>query len=117
MHPINRLRLETHVAMVRVKELPVGFRVLLAETVAVESLPEIRSRGARSNILYFQTNHPKNNCCVALFVVEAIDTANSCLFYGVYGLGPISEIVAIQCDASLHNIRQVELIQMLNKEI
>jgi hypothetical protein len=38
MHPISRLRLESHVAVISLKELPSGFQVLSAETALIDSL-------------------------------------------------------------------------------
>jgi hypothetical protein len=70
MHPISRLRLETHVVDIRLKELPNGFRVLSAKSASIESFPEDQKIEIRSLILYNQTNHPELICNVVMFEVR-----------------------------------------------
>jgi hypothetical protein len=118
MHPISRPSMESHVAVIRLKEIPNGFRVLSTETALIESLPEDPKRYIRENILSNQTNHPEKVWCVALFEVEAIDNRNNCSFYDIFGgLGKYSNLAAIQDKAATESFRQVELIKMLNKEL
>jgi hypothetical protein len=116
IHPISKLRLESHVAVIRFKELPVGFRVLCGEVVSVESLPSGRIESIREIILCNQTKDPDNIWCIAMFHIEAIDATNK-FSYQEYGFGPYSNIAAIQKKAATENDRQADLIKMLNKEI
>jgi hypothetical protein len=114
MHPISRIRLGSHVAVIRLKELPNGFRVLSVEAVSIESLPDKHKYG---EVLNYQTNQPELVYCVALFHVEAIDVSSSCIFPIGYRFGTYLNLAAFQVAASLNNGRQDELIKMLNKEI
>jgi hypothetical protein len=116
MYPISRLRLESHFAEIRLQELPGGFRVLSAESVSIESLPDNRAQTVRDSILYNQTNQPENVCCVAVFAVFAINAAKNSFLHEGYGFGPYSNLAAIQEEASFENGRQAELIKMLNRE-
>jgi hypothetical protein len=117
MHPISKIRLETHVAVIRLKELPSGFRVLSAEAALIESLPEEFKKPSREDILSFQTNRPDDVCCLAVLNVEAIDGSKIRFLFNNYGFGPYSNIAAIQKKAATENDRQADLIKMLNKEI
>jgi hypothetical protein len=47
MHPISKLRIESHISSIRLKELPAGFRVIGAEAISIESL-------SKENILYIR---------------------------------------------------------------
>jgi hypothetical protein len=47
VHPISRLRFETHVPLIQLKELPSGFRVLCAVSVSIDSLPSDQARRTR----------------------------------------------------------------------
>jgi hypothetical protein len=76
MHPISILRLESHVAVIRLKELPVGFRVISADAVSFEILPDDAKRDIRDSILSDQTNHPDKVSCAAMFYVQAIDASS-----------------------------------------
>jgi hypothetical protein len=118
LHPINRLRLENHVAMIRLKELPVGFRVLSGEVALIESFPDDQKQYIRRNILSAQTNQPEKINCIVIYEVQAIDSANICfIIYERYILGPYSSLADIQERASVDNGRHAELIKMLNKEL
>jgi hypothetical protein len=117
MHPISRPRLETHFAVIRLKELPGGFRVLSAYSVSIESLPDKQAQqDVRDNVLSLRTNRPGKVCGLAMYDVEAIDPANSFCMCEGYVFGDYSHLAAIQKKASIENGRQVYLIKMLNKE-
>jgi hypothetical protein len=118
MHPIIRLRLETHVAVIRLKELPSGFRVLSTEAALIENLLDERKNPIRANILDLHINMPDNEClCVALYEVEAIDSSRCAAVIKGYSFGTYSNLAAIQKKASVENGRQADLIKMLNKEL
>jgi hypothetical protein len=70
LHPIRRIRLETHIALIRLKELPVGFRVLSAEELRIDCL--VQKNHLLGKVLNNQTNRPENVCCEAMFAIEAI---------------------------------------------
>jgi hypothetical protein len=116
MYPISRIRLENHVGLIRVKELPVGFRVLSAEAALIESLSNDLKQDIRKVLLSNQTNIPERVWCVAMFEVESINATNNCVPFCAYSFGTNSNLAAIQDKAVIDNSRQVELIKMLNKE-
>jgi hypothetical protein len=116
IHPISKTRFETHVVVIRLKELPSGFRVLSAETVSIESFPDDQKDTIISNIHSFQTNQPENAYCVAIFKVENIDASEIRFLLIPYGVGTYSNLAAVQEEAATENGRQAELIQMLNKK-
>jgi hypothetical protein len=115
MHPINKFRLETHVAVIRLKELPSGFRMISAEAERINGLPEVQKNHLRGKVLNNQTNRPEN-VCEAMFEVESINASGCTSFFSGYGLGMYSDLAAIQKKAATENGRQAELIQILNKE-
>jgi hypothetical protein len=108
--------LETHVAVIRLKELPVGFRVLSAEAVRIDGFPEVQKQFIREVLLSNQTHEPESVWCMAKVSLEAIDAASSFSLFEGYGLGDYSDLGAIHDEATAENGRQVELIKMLNKE-
>jgi hypothetical protein len=78
MHPINRIHLKAQVAIIGLKELPIGFRVHSAEAVSIERIPaEDLKKRIRDNLLSNQINRPEEVFCVSCYIVEAIDVANS----------------------------------------
>jgi hypothetical protein len=117
MHPISLIRVESHVAILRLKELPRGFRVLSSEESSIESLSEEKKKLSIAALLSSQTNHPENVCCVALFELEDLHAANSCFLCEGYGFGDYSDLASIQENAATVNGHQAELIEMLNKEV
>jgi hypothetical protein len=117
MHPISRLRLETHGGMIRLKELSGGFRVLSTEAASIESLPIEAMKSIRNYILSVQTNQPEEVCCVVMFEGESIDSASVRTFFCGYTFGQYSNMVSIQEKPASENGRQVDLIKTLNKEI
>jgi hypothetical protein len=114
MHPISRIRIETHVAMIRLKELPNGFHVVSAESASIQSLSELERKQFLDMLVSIQTYHPDNICCISFFVVEAIDATNS--GYAIRGcsLGEYSDLASIQEEAATENGFRAELIQILN---
>jgi hypothetical protein len=117
MHPISKLRLESHVAVIRLKELPVKFRVISAEPVLIESLRDPHRQTILNFILSNQTDELEYVCCEAVFEVNSIDTAYRTCFFEGYHLGEYSELPDIQERASVENGRRAEIIQMLKKEL
>jgi hypothetical protein len=115
MHPISSIRSETYVAVIRLKELPVGFRVISAESVSIDSLPDTKAQETREKVFFLQTNESEKVYCVAMFDVEAIDAARLSFFVCGYRLGMFSNLVSIQEKAATENARHAELIKMLNK--
>jgi hypothetical protein len=115
MYPISRLRLESHVVVIHVKELSNGFRVLSTEAVSIESLTAERAQSARDIILASETDHPEDVCCGAILEVESIDAAYDCFY--CCGLGKYTNLASIQDKAANLNGHRVELIKMINKEI
>jgi hypothetical protein len=117
LHPISRLRMESHVAMIRLKELPSGFRILSARAVSIESLPDDVKKDIREGFLSSKAYHPEQVRCMSLYVVEAINADNNCTIPNCYGLGIFADLAAIQDIAAAENGRQADLIKMLNKEL
>jgi hypothetical protein len=117
MYPISLFRLESHAAMIRLNELSVGFRVLSAEAISIESLPEEQRKCIREHILSLQTQQPDKVCCVAIFQVEDFDSAITDSFLKGCLLGDFSELAYIQEEAAIENGRQAELIKKLNREL
>jgi hypothetical protein len=117
MYPIDRVRLGTHVVVIRLNELPSGFRVLSAEAVSIESLPKAHMKHICENILSNQTNEPEEIYCGSLFEVESIDAASRTSFLNGYSFGMYSNLAAIQNNAATLSRHQAYLIQMLNKEL
>jgi hypothetical protein len=117
LHPISRIRLETHVALIRLKELPVGFRVLSADAVRIDGLLEVQKNHLLGKVLKNQTNRPENVCFEAMFEVESINAAGSCSLFSGYEFGDyFNNLADIQEEAAYDNDRQADLIKMLNKE-
>jgi hypothetical protein len=116
MHPVNKLSMETHVAVVRLEELPVGFRVLSAEAALIDSLPENQSKIIREVILSAQNIQPDVVYCGVMCEVQAIDAIKSCNIHTGYGVGSYFNLAAVQEEAAAESGRQAELIKMLNKE-
>jgi hypothetical protein len=117
MHPIGRLRVESHIAVIRVKELPNGFRVISAEAALIDSLPNDQIQSIRDHILSVQSNQPDKVCCVAVYEVEYFDSAINDYFVKGCLLGDFSELASIQDAAASENGRQAKLIKMLNNEL
>jgi hypothetical protein len=116
LHPISRIRLETQVAAIRLKELPNGFRVLSAEAALIKSLTDSQNQ-CRETILSNQTNHSEDVCCLAMYEMEAIDSANNSYRLECYGFGTYSNLSAAKKMATTENGRRAELIQILNNEL
>jgi hypothetical protein len=108
--------LESHIAVIRLKELSNGFRVLSVKAALIESATEDQKKHIRDTILTNQTYLPEMVCCVALFEVEAIDDTKSFSVYEGYGVGPYSDLASIQDVVASLKGRQVELINKLNGE-
>jgi hypothetical protein len=117
MHPISRSRVETHLAVILLKELPSGFRVLCAEAALIDSLPEDEKQFIRENLLSLQTKQLEQVCCAALYYVEDLDSNINRAFFKGCRLGEYSNLAAIQNDAAIESGRRDELIKMLNKEL
>jgi hypothetical protein len=92
LHPIGRIRLETQVTAIRLKELPSGFRVLSTEFVSIESLPEGSRKTIRDNIHSNKTNGPDEVWCTAIFDVESIDATSHGFFVCGYVAGEYSDL-------------------------
>jgi molybdopterin-guanine dinucleotide biosynthesis protein len=106
MHPISRLRMETHIALIRLNELPSGFRVLSADLMLIEGLPDDSKKIIRKIILHYQTKEPEKVYCTTMFEVEAINADNNCYISEVYILGEDSNLAVIQ-DAARHLLKMV----------
>jgi hypothetical protein len=59
MHPISKLRIESHISSIRLKELPTGFRVIAAESINIESLPAENVVSIREALTSRQKVDPK----------------------------------------------------------
>jgi hypothetical protein len=116
MYPISRLRIETHFVMIRTKELPVGFRVVSAEAISIESLPEEGMKPLRDMLLSLRTEEPEKVSTVGIFHVEAINAMKSSAIRIDYVFGDYSDLASIQLVAATENGHQAELIKILNKE-
>jgi hypothetical protein len=77
-------------------KLPVGFRVLSAETSSIDILHPADRQTVCEIILNNQTKRPENICCEAMFDVDAIDDANSFIIFEGYGVGPYSDLAELQ---------------------
>jgi hypothetical protein len=117
MHPISKLRFESHVAVIRLNELPSGFEVLSAEAVSIESFPEDGRKQIRDIILSLEANYPQKVCCVSINEVDPINSDCCRSFIRGCGIGDYFDIVDIKDEAASENGRQAELIKMLNKKL
>jgi hypothetical protein len=115
MHPISRIRLESQVAVIRLKELRSGFRVLSAEAALIDNLSDISIRTIRENIFANNSNYPETVICHIICVIETIYADSNYQVPNAFGFGDYSDLAAIQDEASIEYGREVELIQMLNR--
>jgi hypothetical protein len=112
MHPISKLRLETRVAVIRLKELPGGFGVLSMEAVLIDSFPDDQKQIFRDRILSNQANYSDKTHFTVMF---EMDVARS--FISGYILGDYSNLAEIHTIASNANDMQADLINMSNNEL
>jgi hypothetical protein len=91
MYPISRLRVESYVALIRLKELPNGFRVFSSEALSIESFPVDQKNQLRDAVLSLQTSQPEVVSCIAMFELEAIDDVKNWTVINLYGLGLYSD--------------------------
>jgi hypothetical protein len=117
MHPISILRLESHVALIRLKELPNGFRILAAESVSIESLPDEFKKPSRDHILSLLTRNPEKIVCLSIYFVEEIDGVRNRAIINGYVFGDHSDLADIKDEAAAENGRRDYLILILNKEL
>jgi hypothetical protein len=115
VYPISRIRLETNVAVIRFKELPVGFRVLSAEAALIASLSNDANHLIRGAILSYNTKYPGKIICNVMCVVEAIDASSRVNLHSGYGFGDYSNLATIHEYAS--SLNRIDLIKKLNKEL
>jgi hypothetical protein len=101
--------------VIRLKEIPIGFRVLSAEAASIDSLPHDASHSIRENVFHFQTDRHEDVICNVMCVVEAIDEGTRVNLHTCYGFGLYSNLASIQEDAS--SLNRVDLIHMLNNEV
>jgi hypothetical protein len=82
---IKRDRLESHVAVLRLKELDQGFRVVLAEEVSIEILSNDQKQSISDVMISARTTLPALMCFVAMYIVEEADAscASAVLFDGI----------------------------------
>jgi hypothetical protein len=117
MHPISRIRLKNHVVVIKMKELPSGFRVLSADAVSIESLSDAAKSSIREDILFTQAAEPEKVNCLASYEIDAIDDVYNVATLNRYGFGKYSDLAALQDLATAKNGCQAGFIQMLNKEL
>jgi hypothetical protein len=120
MHPISKSRMYSHVAVIRLKELPKsGFRVLSADAVSIESLASDAMALCRGFAHSDQVNNPLVVVCFALYVIEAIDCVNSCTIHNSYTFGDYSNLHYIQKKVAteIEDGRKAELIKKLNEDL
>jgi hypothetical protein len=118
MHPISRIRSESHVAVIRLKELPVGFRVISADAVSFEDfeiLTAIQKQRFAEIVLTNNSNYPKEVICNVLCVVEAINANRNYHLHNAFGFGDYSDLADINSAAS--SLNRLDLIKKLNKEL
>jgi hypothetical protein len=97
MHPVSNLRVDSQVAMIQLKELHSGFRVI-----------------SRDRLLASRNNRPEMIFCVAMYIVEEIGSSRRRSIFQSYGLG--DSLAEIQERASSLVIHQSRMIKHLNKE-
>jgi hypothetical protein len=65
---------ESYVAVIRLKELPVGFRVISTESALIESVSNVSKQFIRESMLSNQTDEPEVVCCEAVFEAASIES-------------------------------------------
>jgi hypothetical protein len=113
MHPINRTRLETHVAILQLKELPIGFRVTGVNVSPIDTLPEKLNRPITEKIASYE---PGKAGCISIYDVEAVSEPLRSHFDS-YGLGDYADMTAVRDQSASLSDRQGDLIKLLNKEV
>jgi hypothetical protein len=97
MCPITKPRLDSLVALFKVKELPSGFRLISVETESVENLPSDMQTFILTTI---KSAKDKNaNFCVALFDLYAIKSSKGMIVTVPYFFGDDSILVELQARA------------------
>jgi hypothetical protein len=125
LYPIGRIRLKSHAAVLRLKEIESGFRVLSAEAAPVESLESEEAKTIRGMILSNQIKEPEKITGFAIFFVEHIDSAKPTSYFctesgfGDYSRsipGVLQNLNEIQESALYLKDRRIDLINVMNKE-
>jgi hypothetical protein len=121
--PITKLDQSTNenVALIRLKELPTGFRVVSAEAVVIESLNKEEIQVTRATIVSNQTNEPEEIYCLMINHLDSIEPSSSQSSVGAVGFGKYSNLAVIQEraqeEASYLHDNKGAVINMINKEI
>ncbi len=111
MHPISKQKLGSYVALIEMKELPRGFRIVSTKALPNEQLYGI-GQLVRDQLVAFQES--KDVMCAAVFKVE--DPRNAKTFLNPYCFGEYSNMAFIQFSASIAYPTRDSLIKKLNKE-
>jgi hypothetical protein len=112
LYPVSKRRLEDYAALIRIKQIPTGFRVSSAEAVLIEdSLPDEDIESVRDMLLRAQTRDPKS----VLGVTRLEMDGNTLNYTTMINFGDCSGLAAIQYRASRYD--RVTLIKLLNKEV
>jgi hypothetical protein len=110
MHPTTKQHIESHVLLIQIQELPLGFRVLDIETVPIMNLSSSQSQDVREIILNTVTTEPKRVVCVVMFSIEHM------LGFKSYNFSEYSNIAEIDKDViSVREIDHEGLIKRLNR--
>jgi hypothetical protein len=82
MFPVTRDRVNNHVVMIHMMELPRGFGVASYEALPITSLPsEEIKQGMRDKLMSLQVSEPESIFCVVVIRVEV----NSRVLIGCLG--------------------------------
>jgi hypothetical protein len=111
MHPITKQSLETHIAVIELKETPKGFRVLATDVMPIDSLDSKK----REMVLHsLRTALPGKLICVAMFVLQAI-AGEIVVRLAPVVVGEEKDINMIQEDAFQCNNRHNLLLEIVNQ--
>jgi hypothetical protein len=116
-HPLGRERLISNFVLIYLKELPGGFRIVLAEFASIDSALDDGARLVRDAIQRNKTECPEDVCCVVVFAIEGMNPPGYTEVRS-YGLGKWGDLATTHAmSASVLSKYSVgDIIKMLNKE-
>jgi hypothetical protein len=104
MHHISKLRLESHIALIRLKERPDGFRIVSTHVALIDNLEAREIEQISVNIASVRANQPDTVFCLAKYFVDE----SPLTYFNVFSLGLFSEFSDVQARAADYNDRQVD---------
>jgi hypothetical protein len=112
IYPISKPRLETHVAMISLKELPGGFKIFNVEAVPHSRLSK-KDVGMIKDILFAPTRDQDEALCISMHHIVRLDGKNI-IIPQMNLFGKYSAPDDIQGDSLYCHLRQTKTIEELN---